>query len=280
MKMKNAMQLKALVKNMASANNISAQLVMQNYMLERLLERIALSEYQQKFIIKGGLLISAIVGLDSRTTMDLDTTVKGITLSQDNIRKVFDAVCSIDADDHVSFDIVSIEDIRETDDYPGLRVSLKACLESVSVSLSVDVTTGDRITPREIEFGYRLLFENRSIRVMAYNLETILAEKMETVLSRGIANTRPRDFYDIHVLVNLRKAELNISTLRKALIETATKRGSKEILQDYKSIISRIESSEQLRNFWKKYQSIFSYASGIAFSDTCQTIERLLGQVM
>lgn len=204
---KNPMQLKAFIKNKAAEKHISAQLVMQNYMLERLLERISLSAYKQNFILKGGFLISAIVGLDTRTTMDLDTTVKGFTLTHEAIRAIFNEICEVHIEDDVKLEIVGISDIRETDDYPGIRVALKANYPPISVPLTVDVTTGDMITPREVEYTFSLLFDDRKISILAYNLETVLAEKLETVLSRNIANTRPRDYYDIHILYALRGAE-------------------------------------------------------------------------
>ena len=194
---KNPMQLKAYIKKKAAEKHISAQLVMQNYMLERLLERISLSPYKHNFIIKGGFLVSAIVGLDTRATMDLDTTIKGFTLTHEAILSIFKDVCAVQIDDDVQFEVLGVADIRETDDYPGIRVSLKANYPPISVPLTVDVTTGDMITPREIEYTFSMLFDDRTISVLAYNLETVLAEKLETVLSRNIANTRPRDYYDI-----------------------------------------------------------------------------------
>lgn len=202
---KNPMQLKAFIKKKAKEKNVSAQLVMQNYMLERLLERISLSPYKHNFILKGGFLISAIVGLDTRTTMDLDTTIKGFTLTHESIRNIFTEICAIDVDDDVIFEMGDISDIREGDDYPGVRVRLNANYTPISIPLTVDVTTGDIITPREIEYTFSLLFDDRSISILAYNLETVLAEKIETVLSRSTANTRPRDFYDIHILYSLRE---------------------------------------------------------------------------
>ena len=214
---KNPMQLKAFIKNKAAEKHISAQLVMQNYMLERLLERISLSPYKNNFILKGGFLISAIVGLDTRATMDLDTTIKGFTLTHEAIRKIFTEICAVQIADDVQFEVVGISDIRETDDYPGIRVALKANYPPISVPLTVDVTTGDMITPREVEYSFSLLFDDRTISILAYNLETVLAEKLETVLSRNIANTRPRDYYDVHILYALRGAECDKATLRRAL---------------------------------------------------------------
>jgi len=214
---KNPMQLKAFIKKKAAEKNISAQLVMQNYMLERLLERISLSKYKHNFILKGGFLISAIVGLDTRATMDLDTTIKGFTLTHESIREIFGEICALEIADDVKFELVDISDIREGDDYPGIRAQLKANYPPISVPLTVDVTTGDVITPREIEYTFSLLFDDRTISIFAYNLETVLAEKIETVLSRSIANTRPRDFYDIHILYVLRGAKCNAKTLLQAL---------------------------------------------------------------
>ncbi len=277
---KNPMQLKALIKRKAAEKNISAQLVMQNYMLERLLERISLSPYRENFILKGGFLISAIVGLDTRTTMDLDTTIKGFTLTHESIREIFTEICMVEVDDDVEFSIENISDIRETDDYPGIRVSLRANYSPISVPLTVDVTTGDIITPREIEYTFKLIFDDRTLSVLAYNLETVLAEKIETVLSRSIANTRPRDFYDIHIIYVLRGAECDKDILRQALERTTEKRGSGQVMQNFTDIIKEIKASYQMQNLWKKYQNNFDYARDISFEEACNTIQSIMGEVM
>ena len=275
----NPMQFKAFIKKKAAEKHISAQLVMQNYMLERLIERISLSKYKQNFIIKGGFLISAIVGLDTRTTMDLDTTIKGFTLTHESIRKIFEEICKIETEDDVSFEVAGVSDIREGDEYPGIRVALKANYPPISVPLTVDVTTGDVITPREIEYTFPLLFDERSISILAYTLETILAEKLETVLSRGITNTRPRDYYDIYTLYRLRDDTCNKKMLLLALERTTSKRGSSKILEDYPDIIAKIRTSEQLRNLWAKYQRTYEYAKGIAFDDTCDVIQQVMNSL-
>lgn len=275
----NPMQFKAFIKKKAAEKHISAQLVMQNYMLERLIERISLSKYKQNFIIKGGFLISAIVGLDTRTTMDLDTTIKGFTLTHESIRKIFEEICKIETEDDVSFEVAGVSDIREGDEYPGIRVALKANYPPISVPLTVDVTTGDIITPREIEYTFPLLFDERSISILAYTLETILAEKLETVLSRGITNTRPRDYYDIYTLYRLRDDTCNKKMLLLALERTTSKRGSSKILEDYPDIIAKIRTSEQLRNLWAKYQRTYEYAKGIAFDDTCDVIQQVMNSL-
>ena len=276
----NPMQLKAIIKKIAAEKKISAQLVMQNYMLERLLERISMSKYKYNFILKGGFLISAIVGLETRTTMDLDTTIKGFTLTHEAIREIFSEICNLEINDDVSFDLIGISDIREGDDYPGIRLALKANYLPISVPLTVDITTGDIITPREIRYTIPLMFDKRSINILAYNIETILAEKIETVLSRSIANTRPRDFYDIHILYVLRGAECNLLTLRQALERTTAKRGSQKTLQIYTDIIMEIRASNQLQDFWKRYQRDSVYAKDISFDDTCDSILRIMDNIM
>lgn len=276
---KNPMQLKAFIKKKAAEKHISAQLVMQNYMLERLLARIALSKYNRNFILKGGFLISAIVGLDTRATMDLDTTIKGFTLTHETLREIFLEICAVEIDDDVQFEISGISDIREGDDYPGIRVALKANYPPISVPLTVDVTTGDVITPREIEYSFSMLFDEGSINILAYSLETVLAEKLETVLSRSIANTRPRDYYDIHVLYSLHGSECNMDTLRLALDRTTAKRGTRHILTDYSDIIKMIRDSSELRNYWEKYRKEFEYAKEIRFDNTCDSIETIMNRI-
>lgn len=276
---KNPMQLKAFIKKLATEKKISAQLVMQNYIMERLLERISLSKYKENFILKGGFLIAAIVGLDTRTTMDLDATIKGFELTHDAIREIFEEICKINIEDDVCFSINRTTDIRETDDYPGIRVSLTANYPPLKVPLTVDVTTGDRITPREITYTFQLLFDERSISIQAYNLETILAEKLETVLSRNIANTRPRDFYDIYILYTLRGSECTPAVLKSALEETAKKRGSVTVLTQYKSIVDSIRNSPNIKDFWLNYQKDFNYASDISFDETCDMVLRIMNSL-
>ena len=273
---KNPMQLKAYIKNMAAEKNISAQLVMQNYMMERLLERISLSKYKENFILKGGFLIAAIVGLDTRATMDIDTTIKGFELDNDTIKGIFDEICKIGVDDNVTFSVNRTTDIRASDDYPGIRVSLTASYPPLKVPLTVDVTTGDKITPREIEFAFRLLFDERTIQIMAYNLETILAEKLETVLSRNIANTRPRDFYDIYILYTLRESDCNLTILKAALDETAKKRGSLSALGQYESIMGDIRKNPGMQSFWVNYQKEFDYAMDVSFEEACDVVLKIM----
>ena len=279
MKTKNPMQLKALIRNIAKTKHVSAQLVMQNYMLERLLTRISISKYRNNFIIKGGFLVSAIVGLGTRTTMDLDTTIKGFTLTHENIKSIFEEISAIRVDDDVQFQVVGVCDIRETDDYPGMRVSLKANYSPISVPLVVDVTTGDVLTPSETEYAFSSLFGEGEISVLTYNLETLFAEKLETVLSRNIANTRPRDYYDIYILHTLRNSDYDVKVLHNALNRTTKKRGSETILEDWHEIMSEIQESETLHKLWKKYRQDYEYAKEITFDDACKAIYQIMDEI-
>jgi predicted nucleotidyltransferase component of viral defense system len=273
------MQLKAIIKNHAAEKNISAQLVMQNYMLERLLERISLSRFKDNLIIKGGFLISSILGIEARTTMDLDTTVKGIEVSHDNLFVMFSEICSIPIEDNIKFEVLRTEEIRELDDYMGIRVKLAAKYPRLSVPLTVDVTSGDKITPQEISHSFKLMFDDREIKILAYNFETILAEKIETILSRSIANTRPRDYYDVYVLFVSCRQQIDFSILKKALVQTANKRGSTEILPNYRNIITLIEKNQTMQNHWAKYQRSYSYASTISFPQVCQTVVEIMEMI-
>lgn len=270
--MKNAMQLKAIIKKMAQEKKTSAQLVLQNYMLERLLERVSVSRYRDHFILKGGFLIAAMVGLDTRATMDMDATIKGLPVDEGTIRTMFEDICAIDLQDDVSFSFRSIAEIREGDDYTGYRIALTADFPPMAVPLKLDITTGDKITPKEIEYNFKLLMEDRSISILAYNLETILAEKLETVISRGDQNTRPRDYYDIYVLLKLQSQNICLEQLREALTATCTKRGSTEVIKNYAAIINRVSMSAVMQDQWKKYQTDFTYAADISFQDTCNAV--------
>lgn len=277
--MKNAMQLKAIIKNIAKEKHISAQLIMQNFMLERLLERISISEVHDNFILKGGFLIAAMVGLDTRATMDMDATIKGLPVNQQSINDMFQKICEVQVDDDVTFDVRHIGEIREDDDYTGYRVSLIANYPPMAVPLKVDITTGDKITPREMKYEFKLLLEDRSIYVLAYNLETILAEKLETVISRGDQNTRPRDYYDIYVLTKLQSANMDLKVLKQALSATSKKRGSQRILNEYRQIIEVVRNSEVMQRQWMNYQKDFEYAVDIDFLDTCDAALKVMGQM-
>ena len=278
--MKNAMRLKSIIKSMAKSKNISAQIVLQNFMLERLLERISVSSYRENFILKGGFLIAALVGLDTRATMDMDATVKGMSVNPDAIMKMFEEICAIEIDDDVTFFVKRIEEIRESDEYTGFRLTVEALYQPMAVPLKIDITTGDKITPKEIVYEFRLMLEQRSIKVLAYNLETILAEKLETIISRGDQNTRPRDYYDVFIIRQLQWNNVDSSALKDALKATAEKRDASAVVQRYAGIMATVENSEIMKKHWQDYQVQFDYARDIQYADVCKTIKEILDDIV
>ena len=280
MRMTNAMQLKARVNARAKEAGIPAQMMMQNYLLERLLERLSRSPWRDRVVVKGGMLISSLVGVASRTTMDLDATVRGFELTHESAEAAFREIIAVEADDDWDFEFVRTEDIRETDDYPGVRVHLLANYAPMSVPVTVDVTAGDRITPDAVEYEYRLLFDDGSIMLMAYTLETILAEKLETVVSRGVNSTRPRDYYDIHVLWRLRGSDCDVATLRDALAATCEKRGSAGAMARWRRVLDEVAQDAAMLALWKKFARKNPYASGIAFPETCRTAREVMEAVV
>jgi hypothetical protein len=277
---KNAMQLKAIIKNIAKNKNISVALVLQNYMLERFLERVSLSRYHDNYIIKGGFLIASMVGLDSRATMDMDATIKGYPVNEEAIRKMVEDIIAVPVEDAIHFCLKSVREIREGDEYTGYRVALTADYEKMAVPLKLDITTGDKITPREIEYSYKLMMEDRSIRVLAYNLSTILAEKLETVVSRGNQNTRPRDYYDIYILSKLQAENIDVDSLKAALSATTAKRGSSELMMQYAEIMRTVKSSDVMKRQWDNYRKDFDYAAGIEFEETCDAVVAMMDELV
>ena len=269
------MSLKGRINHYAKQNGIAAQVVLQNYMFERFLERLSRSEYQQKFVIKGGMLVTAIVGIDTRATMDLDTTLRNLPLTEPQIREAITAICSVPVDDEVSFQIISIEPIRKDDVYGGYRVRLDATYDTVLTPLSIDISTGDVITPNPKAYELRGMFNpDLRISLWGYNVETILAEKVETILRRGVLSTRPRDFYDVYILEKTQDYQPEL--FREALEATAEHRGSTGTLQNTEAIIARLENSEDLRRQWARYQRQFPYAVDIPYALLMESLRRIL----
>ena len=272
-----ARQLKDLIRNMSKKKSADAQILMRNYMMERFLERISLSEYKNQFILKGGMLVAAMVGLDARATMDLDATIKGTNVSVEDVEMIISQIISIPLDDGVSFRIKRISEIMEEADYPGVRVSMETKFDGVITPLKIDISTGDIITPREIKYNFNLMLENRTIEVWAYNLETVLAEKLETVISRNVTNTRTRDFYDIYILQKLYGEQLSKDVLWDALVATAKKRETLEQIEteDIDEVFDEIQSSSVMENLWKAYQRNYSYSADIPWHTIMKSIRTL-----
>lgn len=273
---KTSRQLKDLIRNLSAKKKTEPLVLMRNYMMERFIERLSKSKHNDQLILKGGMLITAMVGLDTRTTMDLDTTIKGIQLDPNAIETLINDIISLNVDDGVSFRINTITEIMEGADYPGLRVSLEADFDGVKIPFKIDFSTGDIITPREVAFDFPLLFENRNISVLAYPLETVLAEKLETILSRSIINTRMRDLYDVYILMNLYRDKLNPETLKQAFLATAKKRGFTVSDEKSQVIINAVETDSSQQVLWASYQKKFNYAENVDWSDVISALRELI----
>lgn len=269
-------QIKGRIKSVAKQNNADARTLMRIYMMERFLERLAQSEYRDNFIIKGGILVTAMIGVAHRSTMDIDTSMKNLNLSAEDALRVVNQVKDIDLDDGVSFEVKDVSNIMDEMEYPGIRVTMNANVGRLITPLKIDISTGDVITPRAIEFNYDLLLEDRSISLWSYNLETILAEKLQTILARGILNTRMRDFYDIRMLLDTYEDKVNKAVLKDAFAATCKKRGTDHLQEQSEEIIKIIEADEQLQVLWRAYQKKYSYAAEIDYASVISGVRKLM----
>ena len=269
-------QIKGRIKSVAKQNNADARTLMRIYMMERFLERLARSEYRDNFILKGGILVTAMIGVAHRSTMDIDTSMKNLNLSAEDALRVVNQVKDIDLDDGVSFEVKDVSNIMDEMEYPGIRVTMNANVGRLITPLKIDISTGDVITPRAIEFNYDLLLEDRSISLWSYNLETILAEKLQTVLARGILNTRMRDFYDIRMLLDPYEDKVNKAVLKDAFAATCKKRGTDHLQEQAEEIIKTIEADEQLQVLWRAYQKKYAYAADIDYTSVISGVRKLM----
>ena len=274
----NANSFKAKIKNISKDKEIPAQQVQQHYLIEQVLKLISTSPYRDSFIVKGGYLIGQMIGLDKRTTMDLDVTLKGTEMSRENLIDIFEEIlCS--KTDGFSFSVDKLEPIRQADEYGGFSLKLNATFDTLKEVVFIDITTGDKITPREITYSMTSIFTNESIKIWTYNLETVLAEKLETIISRGLASTRPRDRYDLFTLYKLRKEEINLEVLKNALENTAKKRKSKDTIYNWEEQVRGIEISDYQKELWIRYQRQFKYAKDISFDNSVQIIREIMQQI-
>ena len=274
----NANSFKAKIKNISKDKGIPAQQVQQHYLIEQVLKLISTSSYRDSFIVKGGYLIGQMIGLDKRTTMDLDVTLKGTEMSRENLIHIFEEILCSNTDGF-SFSVDKLEPIRQDDEYGGFSLKLNATFDTLKEVVFIDITTGDKITPREITYSMTSIFTNESIKIWTYNLETVLAEKLETIISRGLASTRPRDRYDLFILYKLRKEEINLEVLKNALENTAEKRKSKDTIYNWEEQVRGIEISDYQKELWIRYQRQFKYAKDISFDNSVQVIREIMQQI-
>ena len=266
-------QLKAKIRNLSAGDSRKAQTMIRNYIMERFLERVALSRYRNNFILKGGMLVAAVVGRDTRATMDIDTTVKSLHLDMENARRIIEEIISVEIPDGVNFSITRATDIMEEHDYSGIRFMLEATMDNLRQAIKIDISTGDVITPRAVEYSYHLMFEDRSISLLTYNLETLLAEKMETIMSRGTANTRMRDFYDIYVISSQKSFDQDV--LKNAFYATSEKRETIVQIPDFINTISSIESDEVMRLQWENFKNDSFFVSELSWAEVMASVRNL-----
>ena len=272
-------QLKGRIKNLAKENNADPRLLMRLYMMERFIERASVSKYKDNFIIKGGILVTSLVGISLRSTLDIDSTIKNQSISENDAKRMIDDICKIDVGDGVSFEVKDSSTIMDEMEYPGIRFTLNVIMDGLITPIKIDISTGDVITPRAIEYQYNFLLEDRTAILLSYNLETILAEKLQAILNRELLNTRMRDFYDIYVLFSMYENTINVDVLKEAFYATCKKRNSINLIKNRNLLINTISNSDVLENRWNEYQKKFAYVQGISYEDTINNIKILLDKI-
>ena len=276
---KSRMQLNALIRNKAAGDGDKAQILLRIYMMERLLERISVSRYRDNFILKGGMLVSSLVGVDMRTTMDIDTTIRALPLTQEKAKAFLEKIMAIDLEDNVSFRITKIEDIMEGHEYEGFRFHIEGVLEKLRQTIKIDISTGDAIIPAAVKYELPLILENRKIGLWAYNMETLLAEKLETVMTRAEANTRMRDFYDIYILTRQEVIEINPTHLKEAFAATCRKRGSEAAIPSFDEVLESIEASPEMLDAWENYRKNNPYVEDLTWGEAVHSVKLLKDQI-
>lgn len=275
----NANSFKAKIKKIAKEKNIPAQQVQQIYLIEQILRRIANSDYKDNFIVKGGYLVSNVIGIDKRTTMDLDVTLKDTKLRKENLLNIFENVLHHDTEGGFQFQVISLASIRKDDDYGGFEVKINANFDMLREVVFIDITTGDKITPHEIHFSIKSVFDDDEINILSYNLETVLAEKLEAVISRGEGSTRPRDRFDLYTIWQFRQEEINLAVLKEAINNTVIKRKTQNAYSNWISQVELIRSSDYQRQLWEKYQQSFKYAREISFEASVDIIKVMMSSL-
>lgn len=268
-----SVQLKAKIRNLASGDSTKSQTLLRTFIMERFLERISLSAYRDNFILKGGMLVASLVGLHTRATMDIDTTLRSATLSQEEAVKIVQDVIGVEVDDGVTFAITKVEDVMEGHDYPGIRFVLQATLDRLRQKIKIDISTGDAITPQAVEYAYKLMFEDRHIKLWTYSVETLLAEKLETIMARGALNTRMRDFYDVHVIATQEKYRLDL--LREAFLVTSHRRHTSQMIDEMKSILNTVAQDETMRKLWDNYVRDSFFVENLTWDEVMQSVQNL-----
>ena len=266
-------KLKGIISKKAKGNNNLAAQLYQMYFFEHILERLAKSEYKHNIILKGGLLLSSILGDDERTTKDMDATLKSLPLEKENVEKIINDILKVKINDDITYKIVDIKDIRQESEYGGFKINILATMSTLKVYIAIELTTGDKITPREIEYNYNCVFEDKKIPILAYTLETVIAEKYQTIIDRDIYNTRMKDFYDIYVLIQENKEKIDFKNLVLAIKNTFKDRNTVINIDDIREQLENMKTNETLIKLWKNYQQTSPYTSNILFEDLFSSLE-------
>ncbi|AYB00670.1 nucleotidyl transferase AbiEii/AbiGii toxin family protein [Lachnoanaerobaculum umeaense] len=272
---KNATAVKAKIKNKAGGDSDKSQIILRIYLMERLLERVSLSQYRDNFVLKGGLLVSSLVGVDMRSTMDVDTTVKSLPLNKRSAQKILEEIIAVKLEDGVAFRITKVQDIMEGHEYEGIRFMIECMMDKLKQTIKVDISTGDEITPRAVAYKLPFIIEDRSINLWVYNLETLLAEKLETIMVRAEANTRMRDFYDIHVLLEQDVVTIDRDTMKSAFYATCKRRKSTERIVTIDDVINKIADDEVMKQQWKTYRKTNYYVGALEWDDVIESTRTL-----
>lgn len=272
----NAMQLKAKIKNFAKEKKLDSETVFQEYVLERFIDRISKSKYKNDFILKGGMLISSMVGVDLRSTLDIDTTIKGFEFTLDKLNEVLNEIIETDIGDMFTFKILMNKKIMEEKEYHGYRVTLEANFDTISQKFKIDISTGDIITPNEVKYDIKQILSDDKIEILAYNIETVLSEKVHSIIINNTQNSRARDYYDIYILEKLKKKEINNNILKEAIINKFKERGNEKNINNIYQEINKLSNNSDLKDHWKNYREKFTYAKDIEFEDTIKSLKNIV----
>ena len=273
-------QLKDRLRNVANKNNADARVLLRQFMMERFLERLSKSKYRDNFIIKGGTLVTAMMGVSLRSTMDVDTTIRGFDLNSEEAQRIVNEIMSIDLDDNASFKIKSVEDIMDEMDYSGIRLHIDSYYDRIYAPIKIDISTGDVITPGAVEYEYKQILDDETIKLWSYNFETVLAEKIQTILNRGVLNTRMRDFYDIHMLLGIYEDDIDVDVLKDAYRATAEKRQTNTILNSSQRILQDVGDSPEVLTHWERYRKKYKYAENISFEEVVESSKKLCNMII
>ena len=273
--MKTSEQIKGAIRNISKKTGVNPNSLLQMCLFEGILEKLSKSKYSKNIILKGGLLISSLIGVDMRSTMDMDTTIRGIPLNEESISNILNEILAIKIDADIQYKLIKLSPIRQEDVYEDFCASISCVFGKINAILNIDITTGDVITPREMNYSYSKILEEGTIPIMTYTIETILAEKFETISSRNITTTRARDFYDLYMLYGIYKDKIDKDTLQKAIERTSKYRGSFETVLQYRAIVDLFRESEMPKELWEKYKKNNPYAKDIDFLDTILVYEEI-----